>query len=76
MPHADAYYRPVPVYDLFWYRDALGLTQEQCARACGLSVTHYQKLEQGKCNASRATLRKLSAGLHVPQSLLRRKVQP
>jgi len=66
-------YRPSPVYGLREYRTALGLSQVQCARACGISVPHYQRLEQGKAHASLVTLRKLAQGLHVPMSLLRRQ---
>jgi transcriptional regulator with XRE-family HTH domain len=72
MPTVSAY-RPMPVYGLLAYRTALGLSQVQCARACGLSVPHYQRLEQGKARASHLTLRKLSRGLHVAPSVLRRQ---
>jgi transcriptional regulator with XRE-family HTH domain len=69
-------YRPLRVYGLSAYRTALGLTQVQCAQACGLSVPHYQRLEQGKAKASPQTLRKLAQGLHVPVSLLRKEDTP
>ena len=72
----DPYHRPMPVYHLYWYREALGLTQVQCAQACGINVHTYQNLEQGKSNATPATLRKLSQGLHVAVSRLRREIQP
>lgn len=63
----------IEVYDVYWYRKALGLTQRQCARACGLGLETFRRLEQGKQRASRAALRHLAKGLHVPQSLLRQK---
>jgi len=58
------------IYDLYWLRTALGLTQRQCASACGLSYGMYGRLETGKSEATTATLRKLAKGLHTSQRRL------
>lgn len=61
---------PRPVYHLDAYREALGLTKAQCARACGLDDATYIALEQGKQDPRPTTLRKLAKGLHVAISRL------
>ena len=35
---------------VFRYRDASGLTQEQMAELCGISIKYYQRLEMGQVN--------------------------
>jgi DNA-binding XRE family transcriptional regulator len=67
--------RGVPVYHLYAYRVALGLTQAQCARAVGVSRVEYQRLESGKADPSRTTLRALAKVLHVAPSQLRRETE-
>jgi transcriptional regulator with XRE-family HTH domain len=65
--------RGVPVFNLYAYREALGLTQAECARAVGLSRMQYQRLESGKADTTLRTLRALAKVLHVAQSQLRRE---
>jgi transcriptional regulator with XRE-family HTH domain len=68
--------RGIVVTDVYWWREALGLSQTECARACGLTLSTYQGLETGRHDPTLPTLRKLAKGLHVSQKTLRGEAQP
>ncbi|BCV23336.1 helix-turn-helix transcriptional regulator [Gelria sp. Kuro-4] len=47
------------------FRHARGLTQEQAARAAGLTLTGWRWIEQGKRTPSVATAARIAAALDV-----------
>jgi ribosome-binding protein aMBF1 (putative translation factor) len=54
-------------------RDAYGWTQDAAARACGLGLRLYQRLEHAETNATFTTLARLVEGFEVdPLELLRK----
>jgi len=59
------------VKDLYVLRQALGLSQRECAQACGITHQMYGLLETGRSGAGPQTLRKLAKGLHTSVRRLR-----
>jgi len=62
--------RGIKVYHLYRYRVAPHLTQETCARACGISATQYGRIERGRCDPTLSTVKKLVRVLRVSQKRL------
>ena len=56
--------------NLFRFRTALGLSQEQLADKCGLHRTYVGSVERGERNVTLSTLELLASGLAVPITCL------
>lgn len=70
MPHS-----PPPTPAAFGYavraaRDELQLSQQQLARATGISVAYISEIEHGRRSPSLAILARLAAGFQMPLSEL------
>lgn len=50
-----------------WYRDLLGLSQGMAARKAGISRSHWQRIEAGRCECKPVTARSILQALGVPK---------
>lgn len=57
-------------------RSQAGLTQQQLADRCGVSISLISEIENGTRNATPAMLNKLAAALNCPRVILERKREP
>lgn len=69
-PHAVAMAIAEGAHALRAWREYRSLTQEQLARACGVSKPFISQIESGRRVGSAATLRKLARALEVPVGAL------
>ncbi|MBC3515407.1 helix-turn-helix domain-containing protein [Neobittarella massiliensis] len=58
---------------VFRYRDASGLTQEQMAELCGISIKYYQRLEMGQVNPGLSIVVHIAKVLNIDLDALKSK---
>jgi len=57
-------------------REALGLTQEQAARAACMDQSHWSNIESGRKNAGPAVCRRIADALGVPLAAISSAADP
>lgn len=59
---------------LKWCREAKGWTQRDLAAVCGVSESHWSKLESGQASATPRLLIRIAESLNCPTSILETKI--